>query len=370
MKKAARLLLLIFVAFYGIAFAEKDTSYYTLSGGYSGLGWNVGFHLDKMIPSPFGKESNLIYLIPSVGVGLVEKGIVAGLVDYQFGIMQLYNNPKFIVVSGINSKISIEGIEIVPYIGLNYNNWVSTLGYSICYGEDCSLSFAVSTGYILKSIIDTPEAKKDSIEKPVAAESSSSRYFRPGIELSYPVYRSKMDFFDNTFPYMAGSAGLFFRIGPESFYLTTGAYAKLDVLQKEMTKDLGIFGINIVTLPLMDITWNRLFVEVPLLLSFGSGQIRFTGGALFDFYALSDFSIDVLGNQVLNVNDASEIEERFNEIPIGNMYWVLGLDLDVVRHWGIGVKFLIWNNAFDEPRFEAAFEPSYYQTRVSTYFVF
>ena len=365
MKKAARLLLPVLVVFHGTVFAEKDTSYYTLSGGYSGLGWNAVFHWDEI--TSFGEKNNFLF-IPGIGFGLVEKGIIAVSGDLQFQML-LPDNPQFAAVGGMNSKISIEDVEFVPYIGLSWNDWVFTLGYSLCSNEDCGLSFGA--GYVFKRIMDIPEAKKDSIEKPVAAESSSSRYFRPGIELNYPVYRSKIDFFDNSFPYIAAGAGLFFRIGPEYLYFTTGAYAKMDFLQKEVTKDLGVFGIKITTLPLLDITWGRLFVEVPLLLSFGSGQIRFTGGTLFDFYALSDISIDVLGNQVLNSNDASEIEERFNEIPFGNMYWVLGLDIDVVRHWGIGVKFLIWNSTFDEPElYGAVFEPSRYQTRVSSYFVF
>jgi hypothetical protein len=364
---AIRFLLPVLVVFYGAAFAEKDTSYYTLSGGYSGLGWNAVFHWDEI--TSFGEENNFLFIL-GLGFGLVEKGIIAGSGDLQLQML-LPDNPQFAVVGGMNSKIGIEDFEFVPYIGLNWNGWVSTLGYSLCTkGEDCGLSF--STGYIFKRIRDIPEAKENNIEKPATTESSSSSYFRPGIELNYPVYRSEIDFFDDSFPYIAAGAGLFFRIGPEYLYFTTGAYAKLDILQKEVTKDLGLFGINTATLPLLNIEWDRLFVEVPLLLSFGSGQIRFTGGALLDFYATSEIFVEeVFGEQVLSVSDASEIEEKFNEIPFGNMYWVLGLDIDIVRHWGIGVKFLIWNSTFDEPElYGAIFEPSHYQTRVSTYFVF
>jgi len=366
-----RFLLPILLVFYGTIFAEKDTSYYTFSGGYSGLGLNAVFHWAGI--TSLGKENN--YFLPGIGFGLVEKGIIALSADLQFGKL-LPDNPQFAIVGGMNYKISIENSEIVPYIGLNWNGWVSTLGYSICSEEENSgLSF--SAGFIYKTIKDIPEpkdipeAKKDSIEKPAAAKSSGPRYFRPGIEFNYPVYRSKIDFFDNSFPYTAGGAGLFFRIGPEPIYFTTGAYAKMDVLHREETQDLNVFGIHITRLPLMDITWSRLFVEVPLLLSFGSGQIRFTGGALLDFYALSEIDIDVLNNRVLSINDADSIEERFEDIPSGNMYWVLGLDIDIVRHWGIGVKFLIWYNTFSEPdQNSEAFEPSHYQTRVSTYFVF
>jgi hypothetical protein len=345
--------LAILVVFYGTVFAEKDTSYYTFSGGYSGLGWNAVFHWAGI--KSFGKENNFL-LIPGIGFGLAEKGIVPFSADLQFQML-LPDNPQVAIVSGMNYKISREDVELVPYIGINWNDWVSTLGYSLCSKEENSgLSF--STGYIFKRIKDIPEAKKDSI-------------FRLGIEFNYPVYRSKIDFFDYSFPYTAGGAGLFFRIGPEPIYFTTGAYAKMDVLHREETQDLRILGIPIARLPLLDITWSRLFVEVPLLLSFGSGQIRFTGGALLDFYALSEIDIDVLNNQVLSINDASTIEERFEDIPSGNMYWVLGLDLDIVRHWGIGVKFLIWYNTFSEPEQNSeAFEPSHYQTRVSTYFVF
>jgi hypothetical protein len=357
--------LAILVAFYGTVFAEKNTSYYTLAGGYSGLGWNAVFHWAAI--KSFGKENNFL-IIPGVGFGLVEKGIIALSADLQFGTL-LPDNPQVAMVGGMNYKISGD-VEFVPYIGLNWNGWVSTLGYSLCSKEENSgLSF--STGYIFKRIKNIPEAKKDSIEKPAAAESSGPRYFRPGIEFNYPVNRSKIDFFDNSFPYTAWGIGLFFRIGPEPIYFTTGAYAKQDVLHREETQDLSVLGIPIARLPLLDITWSRLFVEVPLLLSFGSGQIRFTGGALLDFYALSEIDIDVLNNRVLSINDADSIEERFEDIPSGNIYWALGLDIDIVRHWGIGVKFLIWYNTFGEPEQNSeAFEPSHYQTRVSTYFVF
>jgi hypothetical protein len=211
-------------------------------------------------------------------------------------------------------------------------------------------------------------------------EKTSPRYFRVGIEANYPVWRSEIDFWDNSFPYTTVGAGLFFRIGPEFLYFTTGAYANIDALYKEgaVSAELNVFGINIATLPLLDLEWTRVFVEVPLLLSFGSGQIRFTGGILLDFYAVSQLDINVSenvqiwgGSNVISANDAETIEDRFNDVPDMNGYFALGLDFDIVRYWGIGVKFLIWSAELSDHDYSFDdFSLSRFQTRVSTYFVF
>ncbi len=258
-----------------------------------------------------------------------------------------------------------------PSVGIQFKKFNLSLAYNI--SSDLENSFVIRAGYrhyYEKKVSEASNEEADSTKKTDAKE-KSSRYFRPGLELNYPIWRSKIDFFDNSFPYAALGAGLFFRIGPESIYLTTGAYARLDFLQKEYTADLSIFDINIASLPLLELRWERVFVEVPLLLSFGSGQIRFTGGALFDFYAASELNIIILEEKKI---DASIIEEKFSEVfgevPGGDMYWVLGLDIDIVRHWGIGVKYLIWNHTWSEFDIPSFFEPSHFQTRVSTYFVF
>jgi len=348
---------------------EIDTSYITLTAGYSGLGFNVfgyntfGYiHLDKA------------YLFIGLGFGFVENGLLAAAADMQLDFP--LPNQSYIAL-GINPRVSFDGdFEFITYVGYLYKQWLFNLGYSMGSFDN---SLSLNAGYMFENIRE----KKIITEK--KSEESSARYFISGIEINYPVYRSKIDFFDNSFPYVAAGAGLFFRIGPEYFYLTTGANARWDVLYKEgiARADFGILGINLGTMPLLDLYWNRLFVEVPLLLNFGSGQIRFTGGVLFDFYVFGEVNINVNenvpiigGQNIISENDAERIEERFNEVPDGYIYAVLGLDIDIMRNWGIGVKCLILAGSLDGPDdsgmydIEKVIEPARFQTRVSTYFIF
>jgi len=356
-----------------------DTSYLILTAGYSGLGLNIfgyntfGYiHIDRAI------------LFNGLGFGLVENGLVAAAADIQYNY-QLPNQSY--IAFGINPRLSFDGFEFIPYVGYVYNRWFFNLGYSIWnIGIDNSLS--LNAGYIFENINERKIITEREEKRKEKEENSSDRYFRLGIELNYPVYRSEIEFFDNSFPYVAAGAGLFFRIGPEYFYLTTGANVKFESLYKEgiARADFGIFGINLISAPLLDLEWNRLFVEVPLLLSFGSGQIKFTGGLLFDFYTLSEVNVTVNekvpiigGQNVISANDAEKIEERFDKInlPDGNVYVVLGLDIDIMRNWGIGIKCLMLpgsvevngpnDSSYDV---EKGIEPASFQTRVSTYFVF
>ena len=352
-----------------------DTSYIyiSLTAGYSGLGLNTFAYLDWMKKDPY------YFYVAGLGLGLAEIGFIAASLDLQYGFL-LFNQSYMAL--GINPRISFDGFEIIPYIGYLYKQWFFNLGYSIGYDFDDNC-LSLNVGYIFESTKEqkiTTERKEEKPEKSEKTEESSARYFRPGIEINYPVYRSSIEFFDNSFPYLAAGAGLFFRIGPEYFYFTTGANAKVETLKKEgiARAEFGILGITLINAPLLDLEWNRLFVEVPLLLSFGSGQIKFTGGALFDFYVLSEVNVNLsesLGGQnIISTNDAEKIEERFDKtnLPGGNIYAVFGLDIDIMRHWGIGVKCLIWGGgSFGETDdIFIGIEPSRFQTRVSTYFVF
>jgi hypothetical protein len=381
-----RITFVVLFAFCGIIFAdvenienaenavsEKDTNHYALSVGYSGLGFNTFAYWDKI--KIFGEKNNFLWLA-GAGLGLTEESLFAVAADLQLGML-LPNIPSSAITVGFNPRIGIES-EFIAYIGFLYKQWLFNIGYSG--------NLSLNVGYVFESIKEKKIEEKK-VEKPVENDGkpkkSATRYFRPGIELNYPVYRSEIEFFDNSFPYLAGGAGLFLRMGPEFFYFTTGVYAKLDVLYKEgiVSKDFEILGINIASVPLLDLEWSRLFVEIPLLLSFGSGQIRFTGGALFDFYAASEVNVKVNekvpivgGQNIISSSDAKEIEERFKNIPGGNLYWVFGLDIDIVRHWGVGVKCLIWGGSFGESdsdyNIDMGIEPSRFQTRISTYFVF
>jgi len=202
-------------------------------------------------------------------------------------------------------------------------------------------------------------------------------YFRPGIELNYPVYRSEVKKVDNSFPYYAGGIGLFSRIGTESLYFTTGAYYKMDILYKEgfVSKDFEIYGINIASVDLLDLSWDRFSVEIPLLFSFGSGQIKFTGGTLLDFYVFKN-DVDILINEKgEGPFGHHEVLKSDNDTPYGDLYLVLGLDIDIVRHWGVGIKGLIWGTSLGEAKKGGLYdvlgiEPARFQTRISAYFVF
>jgi hypothetical protein len=352
--------------------AKPDTSHSTLSVGYSGLGFNAFWHWNMI--RYFGKDDNFLYMI-GPGLGLAEKGIALSG-DFQLG-MKLPSTPHSAITLGLNPKFVVFGedvlndYEILLYTGFLYKQWLFTLGYSLCedfYGN-CS-SFAFNAGHIFE-FVKEKEVKEKKEQK------SATRYFRPGIEINYPVWRSEIEFWDNSFPYPTAGAGLFLRIGSESFYFTTGTYIRAEDLYKEgvVTGDLSVYGINLATLPLLDLEWKRGFLEVPLYLSFGSGQIKFTGGVLLDFYLGGDINIYINedvpligGESLTSVNEAAanEIIEKLL-LNDGNMYCVLGLDFDIVRYWGIGVKFLIWVEGGTEYSIS---EPSRFQTRVSTYFVF
>jgi len=330
---------------------------------------NLGFNLNGSEMSyVFQKEVKNYFTFrygPGLGIYVVS--------EWEFILMPLFFNIHFGLQKSnfeyfFNNRLGANmcygvvcDLFYEPSVGIQFNNLNLSFGYN--YNIFLKDSYAIHIGY------RHDYEKADSIKKS-DVKKKGSRYFRPGLELNYPVWRSRIDFFDNSFPYVAGGAGLFFRIGPESIYFTTGVYVKWDVLEEEYTRNLGIFGINMFSLPLLELRWERGFVEIPLLLSFGIGQIRFVAGALFDFYAHSEISLIVLEEGVLSFNDASEIEKRFSEVPSGNMYWVLGSDIDIVRHWGIGVKYLIWDHSWSEFDIPSVFEPNRFQTRVSTYFVF
>jgi hypothetical protein len=355
--------------------SEKDTSNYIFSVGYSGLGFNTFAHWDKI--KTFGNNS----LLGGLGLGLVENGLVAISGDLQLHTL-LPNTPNTAITVGLNPRISLESFEIITYIGFLYKQWLFNLGFSAC--SDCG-NLSLNVGYIFQNIKEKTikEEKKIEEEKPIEnnekPKKSTTRYFRPGIELNCLIYPLEIKLFDNSFSYSGVGLGLFFRIGPESFYFTTGAYAKFDVLSKEgIEKDIlseyfKILEINIPIPPILDLTWTRSFVEIPLLLSFGSGQIRFTSGALFDFYTASNISVDI-NEKIPIVGGKNLIDDESNSnVPDGNLYVVLGLDIDILRHWGIGVKCLIWGGSFGESDGlynVMGIEPPRFQTRISTYFVF
>jgi hypothetical protein len=220
--------------------------------------------------------------------------------------------------------------------------------------------------------------------------------FKPGIELNYPVWHSKMDFFDNS-SYPGG--GLFLRMWPagssEFIYFTTGAYFSYEALYKKAANNLSALGMGIATLPFLDLEYNRIFVEIPLLLNFGNGQIKFTVGFLLDFCVDSYFDmyiskdIPIIGGRSIYDIIREQYTDEYVPIIIGNTsisaidiydidsirqeangreyesFLVLGLDMDIVEYWGVGVKLLIRGTPD-----QSLTELSRFQTRISTYFIF
>jgi len=338
-------------------YRETKTVHATTSIGYSGLGLNVYHHWER------NWSSGNAYFNFGHGVGLVYKGLLGYSLDFRGGVNM---DADFDLIYGDNIRFSFLGIENIIYVGSIYRQWLLTMGYFAASSHDVISGFAFNLGYVYSY----QSQKWDWRREKKAKDPDRPRYFRLGLELNYPAWRDSVDFFENSFPYPAIGGGLFFRLGTDKIYLSTGFYAKAEMLERHETRDLGLFGITLTTLPLMDIYWSRFFWEIPVLLNFGSGQIRFTGGLLLDFYAASDFQIDVLGNTVLSESNRDRIMERFSESPDGNMYWVAGLDFDILKHWGIGVKFLILNNTFGDYESYDGFKSNAMQVRVSTYLVF
>ncbi len=358
---------------------EKDFNYLAFSGGLVSLGsslygFNFFFHGGRL--SSF-EDDQWIYLW-DVGIGprmaqnlLI---IMTAVLKLQWGFR--LPNPDYAFIFGFSPKLILFpefnwGIE--PLAGILYDKkFFVNLGFNtgIIDGDtDAGLSITVGC-------IDCVISKETKEKSKVAGK----RYLRSGIEISMPVYRSAPDFFDKgDFPYSSFGGGFLTRIGPEPVYLTTGFYVKYEYWKKKgaISKDFNAFGIHLGSLPLLDVDWGKFSAEIPAFLSFGSGQIRFTGGALFDFYLTSNLNVEVSediplvgGSRILSANDAETLEDRFDEVPTGNMYWVLGFDFDIFRHWGIGAKYLFHFHAFGEEDSYKGFVPNKHQVRVSTYLVF
>jgi len=244
------------------------------------------------------------------------------------------------------------------------------------------------------AIIEQPVAPLDSLtgdstkteiekyaEEFMKREANRTRFFRFGIELNSLIWRD-IEYFDNSFPYTALGGGLFFRIGPEkTLYLTTGLYFKYEKFERQLTtRDFAsAFGLSIPSIidkPLLDLKWEKKSFEIPLLLNFGSEQIKFSGGILFEDYnsksfingyEIGDDTWSFLNEFGIDSDYADEINEKFGSTRNHNLYWVLGLDFDITRNWGVGIKFLTWNSSL------GSYKPTLIergsQARISTYFV-
>ncbi|GBU25775.1 hypothetical protein R83H12_02433 [Fibrobacteria bacterium R8-3-H12] len=207
---------------------------------------------------------------------------------------------------------------------------------------------------------------------------ADSTYFKPGIELNYLVYHSGVKNFDN-YSFInskqgAAAAGLFFRIRPEYGFFTTGAYVKWEsLIEGFVPKDLEKYGINIISVDFIDLSWSRFSVEIPLLFSLGSEKLKFTSGTLLDFYVFNE--VDLQFNEKAPMEVVGHVLKSDNDTPFGDLYVVLGLDVDITRHWGAGIKCLIWGTSLGGAKELGLYdilgiEPARFQTRISAYFVF
>ncbi|MDR3011611.1 MAG: hypothetical protein LBU70_00135 [Chitinispirillales bacterium] len=372
---------------------------YSVSAGYSEfLGVNALMNVnlinrDREFRGEKLQSDNL--RIGEAGLGLAQRGILA--LSLKSNSLRILDDLDIVagLGYGFGFRISLHGAELALNANFLYGQLLFSMGPSVYanWDDEVGYSLALNASYFIRELNKSEIPIIDVIRRERRPE--RKRYFRPGIEVNYPVYRSEIKFWDNEYRYATGGAGLFFRIGPEPLYFTTGAYMKFDFLEGNntiSTENLNIFGINIPSIPLGDMNfyWYKYSIEIPLLLNYTiAKQVRFTGGLLLDFDIGSDFwvSIDPIDSwwgwgddwgerwsrweELLEIEE--QIERQLQNIPIGDMYWVFGVDFDIVRYWGIGVKFLIHNSSFggDSSNFNRIpFEPSRFQTRVSTYFVF
>jgi hypothetical protein len=231
-----------------------------------------------------------------------------------------------------------------------------------------------------------------------AKEQTQAIFLYYGMELNYPIWRN-VEHFDNSFPYSAVGIGLFFRIGSlEYLYLTTGFYVNEEKFERQLTaRDFAsAFGVNIPSIidrPLLDFRAERRAIEFPLLLSFSLGQIKLLGGMLLEStysdsrYFINGYEVGNGANKTdmrifvedrgywdwtwslisglgINSDDAEDINKKFKEDSGINIYWVLGLDYDMMKHWGIGIKFLRYSTSKGE--YKPLIVPSN-RLRISTY---
>jgi hypothetical protein len=227
-----------------------------------------------------------------VGLGLAQRGVLALAMDMR---RSLWRFDEFDIFGGLNYQLSLWfGMEVAPTIDFRHKQWLFSVGPSFFINwnsdeyyvaNDRGISLALNASYFIDEfnvpVIDVIRHRKPERRK---------RYFRPGIEVNYPLYRSEMEFWENEFPYLSFGAGLFLRIGPEPIYFTTGIYGKVEGEWREdiVSRDLRIFGVNVPNIPLPDDTrlfWNKGSVEIPLLFNYATAgeQVRFIGGALLEF---------------------------------------------------------------------------------------
>lgn len=368
--------------------AQIDSTHFRLYIGYSSIGVGAAFNLYRPIEVNFLSD----YFLSSLdyGLAITSDALLAAF----FGLRLTYPLP-----TDYHSSVSLgasttwgltAGESFALFAGYQYEKWHLELGYSYGgrYDYKTESNFFIRAGVDHFYARDHERAVRTQAERTASTghpvrEKKRTRVFRSGIEINYPVHRSEFEselvneLFENEFPYIAAGAGLFFRMGPEPVYFTTGAYVKIDELYREGAVNVGpLLGLPSflpINIP-VDIWWTRFYAEVPLLLSISTGQVRFVGGALLDFYLGSELYVEVLNDGVINWNNLETMEERFDESPSGNLYWTFGLDIDIFKYWGIGVKYIIHDSSFGESEDavlgNAFFTPSKNQVRVSTYFVF
>jgi len=359
---------LVSLACVQFAFAQEpeskppsDSISHFISVGYNGS--NVGLSYAREIKW-FGSYENFIY---GFGVGAdIDFSNIPVFLLLRYDILDLSNlggqrfKTKIFLGSNIGFNISSSDyvFKFDPFVGIAFNDWFNiSLGYAITDDSD-SDGITAMVSYPFKT------AKRD------------DDFIRLGLNIDFAVWQSKNELIGhNTFGSSGGvGAGLFLRLHfAEWFYLQSGAAYHLRVLEKETTlsnlaSDIGIdlgtlggiIGNNVTFIGKSEAS----FLEIPMLLCLGSGQVRFVAGMLFG-YNLDNQYIMELETPIANIN-LSSIEEiiekrlydkHYKETEV---YVVTGLDIDVVRHFGVSGRFLI----------PAGNSIEIFSIRTSIYFVF
>lgn len=275
-----------------------------------------------------------------------------------------FNNSKFFIGSkfGFNLTASDYIFKLNPFIGILMDDWWNiTLGYAITDDSE-SNGVTLATSYQFKT------HNRD----------SDFRILRLGLNADIAPWQSKNEL--NQFSTIgsnsgAAGAGMFFRLHfTEWFYLQSGISYHFGGFARETTVsdlvndiglDLGLIGNLIGSNIKFKGYSNFEFLETPILLCIGSGQVRFLTGILFDNNIGNEYAMEL--ETPLRDIDLAPIEkiiertiykEYYDEEM--EVYAVVGLDIDVVKHFGIGGKFLIpIENSIDVFSF-----------RTSIYFVF
>jgi len=199
---------------------------------YISIGYMSGFEATRV----FGERtkyynSNAVFRYgPGYGVILGSGFFLPAFFSAHLGLQKgdyeyFWNNRLGVALGWSWDGDFAAGFLYEPSIGIQFNNIVRgafnninfSLGYNLSTEENLN-SLAIRVGHRFerekhhrRNDGGSYAKQESSPEKP---ERKRTRYFRPGIEINYPVYRSEIEFFNNEFPYTTGERRLVFQIRP------------------------------------------------------------------------------------------------------------------------------------------------------------